>query len=200
MVFTGVRLIDADGKVIGARVKQASGGIYQQLVYQGNGITAPSAVMLRRSVIKEVGNFDPNMRSLEDLDMWLRIARKFSVYSMPELLTDYRLHGNTITAKSFAREEEFERKLYEKVLAADPQFERRIVLRNMARRFAVRHLSLGNYQPARGFLKQSLSLGFSLSAVFLWFLSSLPSGFLDAFKTSYRRMKLFWHSLAGFVG
>jgi glycosyltransferase involved in cell wall biosynthesis len=190
MVFTGVRLIDAAGHLIGARVKSASGDMYRRLVLEGNLITAPSAVMLRHSVIKEVGNFDPAMKSLEDLDLWLRVARRYHIYSMSELLTDYRLHGNTITAKSFAREEAFEQKLYEKVLAADPQFDRRTIFRNMTRRFALRHLSLGNYRQARDFLKQSLAYGFSLASSFLLLVTYVPSNWLESIKALRRRLRL----------
>jgi glycosyltransferase involved in cell wall biosynthesis len=190
MVFTGVRLIDAAGQPIGARVKSAAGDMYRRLVLEGNLITAPSAVMLRRSVIKEVGNFDPAMKSLEDLDLWLRVARRYHIYSMPELLTDYRLHGNTITAKSFTREEEFEQKLYEKVLAIDPQFDRRTIFRNMIRRFALRHLSLGNYPQARSFLKESLSYGFSAVGFGMLLVTYIPSNWMDNFKALRRRLRL----------
>lgn len=190
MVFTGVRLIDADGHVIGARVKRAAGDIFRELVLHGNGITAPSAVLFKKDVIDTVGSFDPDMRSLEDLDLWLRIAESFHVYAMPELLTDYRLHADTITARDFSREEEYERKLYDKVLAAHPEFSRQVVVRNMLGRFALRHLSLGNYDQARIFAKESLAKGFSVRSFVIFSATFLPSGWLKVFKDFRRRCRL----------
>jgi glycosyltransferase involved in cell wall biosynthesis len=190
MVFCGIRLIDAQGKGIGARRRKAVGDIYQRLIVNGNGITAPSAVIFKRSVIDAVGNFDPAMRSLEDLDLWLRIARRYHIYSMPDLLCDYRLHDNTITAKSFAREEEYERKLYERVLADEPGLDRRTIFRNMFRRFAVRHLSLGNYAEARKALKDSLGQGFSLESFALFVLAGFPAGILNMVRSLRRRLRL----------
>ncbi len=189
MVFTGVRLINSNGVAIGVRIKSANGGMYRSFVFHGNGITAPSAVMFRRDVVDSVGNFDPTMRSLEDLDMWLRISRRFSIYSMRELLTDYRLHGDTITAKSFSREEEYERKLYKRILEEDPTLDSYVVERNMLRRFAVRHLSLGNYRDARRGLSESLRCKFSWESMGLFILAIFPPAVLNLMK-NYRRQYL----------
>lgn len=186
MVFCGVRLIDAEGRVIGARVKSASGDIYRRMVQEGNGVTAPSAVMMKRDVIDAAGNFDPGMRSLEDMDMWLRIARQYHVYAMPECLADYRLHGNTITAKSFGREEEYERKLYDRILRQDASWDRDQIYGRMYGRFAVRHYSLGNYRAARAALSQSAAHGFWPDLWLLWVMTFLPAGFLNAVKSARR--------------
>jgi glycosyltransferase involved in cell wall biosynthesis len=190
MVFTAIRLIDDRGRVIGVRAKKATGNIYQNLIYQGNGISAPSAVMIKMAAIKEVGNFDPQMKSLEDLDLWLRIAKSFHIYSMDQYLTDYRLHNNSITAKSFAREEEFERKLYDRVLAKEPEAGRRSVYHNMNTRFALRHFSLGNYSQARKFYSESLAFSLSPRAMILWAATWLPSGFLDWLKMIRRQWNI----------
>lgn len=187
MVFTGIRLIDSTGCLIGARRKKASSDIYRKLVLHGNGITAPSAVMVKRSVIDAVGSFDPAMKSLEDLDLWLRISRRYHIYSMPELLTDYRLHGNTITAVSFSREEQYEGILYDRILREDPSFDRKAVLANMHFRFAVRQISLGRYDLARERLRGSLRIRFSITAFFFFFICLMPSRLLDGMKALRRR-------------
>lgn len=90
------------------------------------------------------------MRSSEYLDMWIRFSRHAHIYSMPDLLADYRLHGNTITAKSFSREEEYEVRLYDRVIYDNPGCVPGVIRRNMFGRFGVRHMSLGNYFLARG--------------------------------------------------
>lgn len=43
-------------------------------------LVSPSAVMMRRSLIDEVGLFDETLPACEDYDLWLRISWKYPVY------------------------------------------------------------------------------------------------------------------------
>ncbi len=43
-------------------------------------LVSPSAVMLRRSLINEVGGFDETLPACEDYDLWLRISSQYPVY------------------------------------------------------------------------------------------------------------------------
>lgn len=43
-------------------------------------LVSPSAVMLRKSLLDEVGLFDPSLPACEDYDLWLRIAWKYPVH------------------------------------------------------------------------------------------------------------------------
>lgn len=49
-------------------------------------LVSPSAVMLRRSLIDEVGFFDESLPACEDYDLWLRIASRYPVHLIPEYL------------------------------------------------------------------------------------------------------------------
>jgi len=49
-------------------------------------LVSPSAVMLRRSVLDEVGLFDESLPACEDYDLWLRIACRHPVYLIDESL------------------------------------------------------------------------------------------------------------------
>jgi len=55
-------------------------------------IPSPSNVMLKRSVINEIGGFDLNLSTSADFDMWLRITHKFKVGMLNKPLVKYRLH------------------------------------------------------------------------------------------------------------
>jgi glycosyltransferase involved in cell wall biosynthesis len=50
-------------------------------------LVSPSAVMMRSSLLKEVGLFDENLPACEDYDLWLRIAWKYPVYLIDTPLT-----------------------------------------------------------------------------------------------------------------
>ena len=43
-------------------------------------LVSPSAVMIRRSLLEIVGNFDETLPACEDYDLWLRITCRFPVY------------------------------------------------------------------------------------------------------------------------
>lgn len=51
---------------------------------------ATSTVMVRKSVIAEVGGFDERFRGPEDYDLWMRIAAKHEVVKIEEPLARYR--------------------------------------------------------------------------------------------------------------
>jgi len=47
---------------------------------------SPSAVMLHRELLEEVGGFDTSLPACEDYDMWLRIGWRHPIGLLPELL------------------------------------------------------------------------------------------------------------------
>jgi glycosyltransferase involved in cell wall biosynthesis len=49
-------------------------------------LVSPSAVMLHRELIEEVGEFDVNLPACEDYDMWLRIGWRHPIGLVPEPL------------------------------------------------------------------------------------------------------------------
>jgi glycosyltransferase involved in cell wall biosynthesis len=57
-------------------------------------------VLIRRSIVEQVGGFDerPEYRGVEDYELWIRIARHCGCYFLPEVTTRYRIHPNNLTA------------------------------------------------------------------------------------------------------
>jgi len=49
-------------------------------------LVSPSAVVVKRTVLEEVGVFDENFPVCEDYDLWLRISRKYPVWLIPDPL------------------------------------------------------------------------------------------------------------------
>ena len=50
-------------------------------------LVSPSAVMLKRSLLQEVGLFDEDLPVCEDYDLWLRIACRYPIYLLKRNLT-----------------------------------------------------------------------------------------------------------------
>jgi glycosyltransferase involved in cell wall biosynthesis len=66
-----------------------SGGIYIKLLF--NNFITTSTVIVKREVLQNCGLFDESdlLRNFEDYDLWLRIAKKYKIEYIPEVLTKY---------------------------------------------------------------------------------------------------------------
>ena len=63
-------------------------------------IVGPSTVIIKRTVFDEVGMFREDIEIAEDYDLWLRIAYKYKIGYIDEMLvTKYAGHGNQLSEK-----------------------------------------------------------------------------------------------------
>jgi len=84
------------------------------------------ALIVARQKITEAGGFDVTLRSCEDFDLWLRIARTLRVVRVPEVMAFYRHHGNgQLTGQSLDMVLGHLR-VQEQYLASQPEFTHRI--------------------------------------------------------------------------
>lgn len=60
------------------------------------------AVLVRRDCLRAVGGFDPTLRLVEDLDLWLRLARRCAVGYTRHCCEHKRRHGANISADQAA--------------------------------------------------------------------------------------------------
>jgi glycosyltransferase involved in cell wall biosynthesis len=60
----------------------------------------PSTAMIRRACFDDVGLFDEDLLCVEDLDLWLRITRKYRVNMVDEPLAVWRRQEGGLTAKA----------------------------------------------------------------------------------------------------
>jgi glycosyltransferase involved in cell wall biosynthesis len=56
-----------------------------------------STIIVRRSVIDDVGGFDEDLTHGEDWEFCLRVARKYKIGFVREALVDYRNHGSNVS-------------------------------------------------------------------------------------------------------
>ena len=59
-----------------------------------------ACVIFRRVAIESVGGFDPNLATMEDINLFLRVAREFPIYFHNQIVFEYRYHGSNLSAKS----------------------------------------------------------------------------------------------------
>jgi len=96
-VYGGHRYIDAAGQDIGERFEPPGDEPYLNLLRR-NFIGMHATVMYRRDLLAGAGGFDERLRRCEDYDVYLRMARRHPVAAYPDLVADYRLHGENMSA------------------------------------------------------------------------------------------------------
>ncbi len=105
-VYGGDNIIDDTGKVIG---QVAIRPFNFKRVVQGTDYVPWSNAFFRREVIEKVGYFNAVGNNL---DFWIRIAQNFTVYYIPDILHNWRLHKEQIgLSKQPARVKIIEEKL-----------------------------------------------------------------------------------------
>jgi glycosyltransferase involved in cell wall biosynthesis len=65
--------------------KKLTGHIFEELVYNRNFIS-PCTVAVKKTILEDVGYFDPSVICQEDLDLWLRISLKYPAHYIDKVL------------------------------------------------------------------------------------------------------------------
>ncbi len=156
LAFCDVFRMDEAGRriapILGARAAEVPTGRCLERLFLGNFVLVPG-VMVRRSVLDRVGRFDEKLRSVEDYDMWLRIAEVAEIGIVPEPLASWRERPGQMSRNR-------DRMLEQEVVVLGAALERRPDLRRLLgyrvrRRFARlydesgwRDLDEGSLRPA----------------------------------------------------
>lgn len=101
-VYADCRLIDSAGQEIAPSFLRYFNPAYADALPEGNmivpllrGFYLPTlTTTVRREALEAVGPHDETLFS-EDLDMWLRISRKFRFVYLPSVLGSYRVHNRS---------------------------------------------------------------------------------------------------------
>lgn len=96
LVYCAVTDINASGRPIKERFVKKNGDIYNDLLW-GNFISAPSALMVKKSIFEKLGSFREELSCCEDYDMWLRIAKEYLIETVDSPLLRYRIHQNQMS-------------------------------------------------------------------------------------------------------
>jgi glycosyltransferase involved in cell wall biosynthesis len=91
-VYGRYKLIAADGSEIPSPERAPVETDHYVALLRRNYIGMPASVMYRRAALDAVGGFDASLKACEDYDLYLRIARNFSVNSHTTIVAEYRQH------------------------------------------------------------------------------------------------------------
>lgn len=95
LIYTG-RDIVVDDEVVKVYNPDAAGEIFDELLR--NNIIPSETPLVKRECFRNIGNFDTNFQSSQDIDMWLRIAREYKIGVVPDSLAiAYQGHEDRIS-------------------------------------------------------------------------------------------------------
>ncbi|HSS95800.1 MAG TPA: glycosyltransferase [Terriglobales bacterium] len=97
LVGTFCELINNLGQRIGILKHPLDHDEIDRLQLEGRTCVSHTSVLLRRSIISKIGGYDPQFLHAEDLDLWLRLAEYGKIANIPEVLTQYRLHEDSVS-------------------------------------------------------------------------------------------------------
>jgi hypothetical protein len=99
-VFCRSKTIDAEGRTLFTTpVENSVGGIFtdwREHIFVGLRIRA-SSMVVKQTVYSELGNFSTEFEYAHDWDMWKRIAAKYPIGYVPDVLHCYRRHDSSAT-------------------------------------------------------------------------------------------------------
>jgi glycosyltransferase involved in cell wall biosynthesis len=197
LVHTGVEHWDeATGSYTGpldpdARPERLTGDCFRRLLLDNQ--VYNSSVVVRASVLEEVGLCDLQIRgnTVQDYDLWLRIARQTRFGFVPEPLLVFRVHAGQGTWDRRLMLSE-EARLLERVIAAEGLARDRDVRRRMARlydQFGTAQVDAGQRGPARRSFARSLRWRPSGRAALLWSVCLFPVPLIRALQAARGRSR-----------
>ena len=62
-----------------------------------------TAVLMRRSILEEVGGYRSAIAVAEDYDLWLRVSERYPIVNLPDIVGRYRIHGANVSHASIRR-------------------------------------------------------------------------------------------------
>jgi glycosyltransferase involved in cell wall biosynthesis len=99
VIYSGIEYIDENGKKIREeRLPAYRGNLFLYLLGARRNVVlgVGSTVLVKRVCFKECGLFDENMSYREDLDLLIRISKRFTFDYVPEPLAKIRIHKKRI--------------------------------------------------------------------------------------------------------
>ncbi|HBR15685.1 MAG TPA: hypothetical protein DD723_09160 [Candidatus Omnitrophica bacterium] len=169
IVYAIMPMVDEKGESLGA-TQEHSGNNFKDLIVKG-GHYPTSAVITRKASFQKAGLFDEAMPILEDIDMWLRIARFYDVHEMRGVTLAYYHRLTGTASRDKVKLFECQVMFYRKILKSYDDIPRRIVEKKLAKflyLLAQANEERGQYAQALKSFREAISLYPLVGTFFFW--------------------------------
>jgi glycosyltransferase involved in cell wall biosynthesis len=196
LVFTEHRVFDTTGFRKTTFVKKErlmKGDVVKNIFFYSHLTT--STVMVRRHAFQEVGFFEENLIAAEDDNLWMRIALKFRIHLLDEMLVNYRVTENSLSRTAInlfdggLKNIDLIEKKY-------PDLRKRLGRANIRRKksdiynyYGYFFFSVGNYAIAKRYLIKSITLYPQIGSIIYYIFSFFPPWFVEKIKNEKRKYK-----------
>lgn len=100
LVGSLLKVVDRYGNSLGTtKPKKSPGNSFENGLIDG--CPAPSSFVIRRECFDVIGLFDEGLEMFEDLDLYLRISKKYMIRNIDIPLGCYRIHSSNTTKDDF---------------------------------------------------------------------------------------------------
>ncbi len=109
LCYTKTMRIDEQGNdllLYAERAQLVQGNVFTQLILDC--FIACSAGLVDKAIYERVGGFDIKYHRVEELDLWLRIAKDYDVVLVDQVLTKIRIHANNQSKNNLVTIEEYQ--------------------------------------------------------------------------------------------
>ena len=99
-VGSALRLVNRDGDPIAPPTKYPL--TFEEIrngLHWGYCSLGQPTVAMRREAVIAVGGYRQAFDSAEDYDLWVRLSERYPLANMPDVLVDYRWHGDNTTVR-----------------------------------------------------------------------------------------------------
>ena len=196
MVFTEHLIFDTHGfrdRKFSKKNRIMKGDVVKNIFLSSHVTT--STVMVRRRVFREIGYFEESMMAAEDDNLWIRIALKFRIHLLDEVLVHYRVVENSLSRT--------ECNLYDGLLKNIDMIEKKYPeLRKRLGRATIRKkmssiyayygyylFNIGNYTMSRRYYFRSIALYPKINRLIYYFISMFPPAIIEKTRSIKRKYK-----------
>ncbi len=97
LVHAPMEIVNQNSQSQGEILSSKSGFILNDLLLWKTNLPSPSSILVRRSVVDTIGNFDENLSTAADQDFYFRVSSKFEIGMIEKVLGCYRVHLNNMS-------------------------------------------------------------------------------------------------------
>jgi glycosyltransferase involved in cell wall biosynthesis len=158
LCFTGLEIIDKNGKHTGSIQNNfAHGDMFIPMLCE-NLVNCTSSVIIPRKVLLDIGGFKEHLAYAEDYDLFLRIAKKYNLYSLNKILVFYREHNKNVSS-NLDKIDFYAQQVVSEALLNQKNINKNLIFIKFYQKRAAYRFWLGDYKVFRKYVKLSGTYG-----------------------------------------
>ena len=196
LVFTEHLGVDTTGfreTIFLKKERLMKGDIVKNIFFYSH--VALPTVMVRRQVFQEIGYFDEQLNVAEDDNLWMRIALKFRIHLLDEVLVHCRFTENSLSRTAINLFDGGLKNI-DLIETKYPDLKKRLGKANIRRKksdiysfYGYFFFSECNYEMSRRYLIKSITYYPQIYSVIYYFFSFFPPSFIEKIRNEKRKYK-----------